>query len=304
MKTYLLLGLFLTQIGYTNPEWNLKPKLEQHLSKALGVVSSYHAKKLIKGVVNFVTVGGDSSCDFRVGSSKIQNAINSGASEIRIASNDVYEENIIISNPLISLTLRGGFSSCTAAVANIQSDLQQDWTEITRTSGQTNSVFRLLNLPTDNLTVFENIKITVGDGQGNTSGGAIQIDNTDSDVVLQNMLITNGFNVASGGGISVISSNTTVILNNTTISNNQSIGNGGGIYCNDFSGMARFANIILNTNSKLTSNHANFSGGGAYLSQNCLLSSFAGTANPFPALKNNVDNKELNGILLTNRVLH
>ncbi|VAW38214.1 hypothetical protein MNBD_GAMMA01-1206, partial [hydrothermal vent metagenome] len=299
MKNYLLFWvlLLLMQGSFANSKWGLKPKLEHRLTQALDVSSTYQTRQLSKGGINFVTVGSDSNCDFRVGSSKIQNAINSGASEIRIASNDVYEENIVINNPAINLTLRGGFSSCTAASSNIQSDLQQDWTEITRPHGQRDSIFKITGLPVDNMTVFENIKIVGGDGQGNTSGGGIQWDDTESDAVLQNVWLTDGFNMATGGGFSIVSSSTTVILNNAIINNNQTNGSGGGIYCNDFSGQSRFSTIILNTKSQLAFNHANQFGGGAALSDSCLLASFAGSSNP--AIVNKTQNNfNPNGVIV------
>jgi hypothetical protein len=301
MKIYLMLGMLITQASFANPEWNLKPKLEQRLSRALDVSSSYENTKENKGGVNFVTVGGDSTCDFRVGSNKIQNAINSGASEVRIASNDIYQELITINDPVVNLTIRGGFTSCSAAVSNIQSDLQQDWTEITRPVGQSGSIFTVTGLPADNLAIFENIKIVGGDGQGFTTGGSLSIVDTESDVVLQNVWLTNGFNMIQGGGLLVTSSNTTVILNNTHINNNQTVNNGinvpsgGGVYCNDFSGMNKFATIILNSSSSIALNHTQGSGGGASLNNRCLLASFAGYISSSLPLKNTQNPKESNG---------
>ncbi len=289
MKIYLLLGLLFIQNSYANPEWNLNPKLEQQLIQALDVSSSFYAKQSNKASINFVTVGGDSTCDFRVGNNKIQSAIDSGANEIRIASNDVYQELITINNPLADVTLRGGFSTCTAAANNLQSDLPADWTEITRPNGQSASIFTIVGLISNNKTVFENIKIVGGDGQGSTGGGSIRIENTESDVLLKNVRLTGGFNMATGGGLSILSSNTTVILRNTSIDNNQTSSNGGGLYCNDFSGMSKFVSIILDTNSAITGNTSQFNGGGAYLDQRCLLSVFSGSSTPFPIPKNKSD---------------
>ncbi len=289
MKIFLFLGFIVTQASYANPDWNLSPKTEQALSKALAVSSSFQAQQLNRGSASFVTVGGDSTCDFRVGSNKIQNAINSGASEIRIASNDVYQEFITINDPLVNLSIRGGFSSCTAAESNNQSNQQQDWTEITRPNGQSGSIFTITGLLSHNMTTFENIKVVVGDGQGLTTGGGIAVVNTDSDVILQNTWLTEGSNIVYGGGLLVQSSNVTVILNNTTISNNQTISSGGGIYCNDFSGMNKFATIVVNTGSSISLNQTEGNGGGAFLFRQCLLASFAGSANPFN-IPNNIHN--------------
>ncbi len=295
MKIYLLLGLLFIQNSYANPDWNLNPKLEQQLIQALDVSSSFQAKQLNKLATNFVTVGGDSTCDFRVGNNKIQSAIDSGANEIRIASNDVYQELITVNNPLADVTLRGGFSNCTAAANNLQSDLPSDWTEITRPNGQSASIFTITGLISNNKTIFENIKIVGGNGQGSTGGGGIRIENTESDVLLENVRLTGGFNIATGGGLSVISSNTTVILRNTSIDNNQTSSNGGGIYCNDFSGMNKFTSIILDSKSAITGNATQNHGGGAYLDQRCLLSVFSGSSTPFPLPKNKSD-KTIKGI--------
>ena len=281
----IILLLLVTQLSLAKSSWGLKPDTENRLMAALELS---HTQKVAarNKMGGFVTVGDDSNCDFRVGTTKIQNAINSGASEIRIASNIIYEENITINNPLVDLTLRGGFSSCTAAENNLQSNLQQDWTQITRTIGQQSSVFTINGLPDNNITVFENITIVGGDGQGSTSGGSLRVENTESDVLMRNVRLTGGFNMATGGGLSVISSNSVVILKNTSIDNNQTSSNGGGIYCNDFSGMNKFTSIILDTNSAITGNVTQNHGGGAYLDQRCLLSVFSGSSTPFPIPKN------------------
>ena len=280
MKKILLL-LWLTPLSQAESLWGLSHDIENQIIVALELSRTNNLAKQNK-MGSFVTVGDDSNCDFRVGTSKIQNAINSGASEIRIANNDIYEEIITINNPSVNLTIRGGFSSCIDATNNIQSDLQQDWTEIKRANGLSGSIFLINGLPSDNLIVFENIKIVGGNGQGNTSGGSLRLENTESDVILQNVHLTGAFNMATGGGLSIISSNTTVILNNATIDNNQSLGSGGGIFCDDFSGQNRKATIILNTTTKITNNITTGSGGGAFLSDGCFMASFAGTANPFP----------------------
>ena len=260
-------------------KWGLKADIEERLEIALSVVHDDKIRSKNKSITgaSFVTVGGDSACDFRVGNTKIQNAVDSGASEIRIASNDVYEEKVQITDPAISLTIRGGFADCTQAENDNQSDLEDDWTEITRIIGQNGSIFEINDLPAGNTTVFENIKLLVGDATGGTSGGGVYIGLSDSDLVLRNMWLYGGTNVSSGGALSVISSRTSVILDNTRIFQNQVAGNGGGIYCNDFSGENRFASIVLTNNSSLTDNVAFANGGGAYLDEHCLLSSFTGS---------------------------
>jgi predicted outer membrane repeat protein len=289
MVKYVLLGMIISQSINADSNWELSPQTERTLREALILKSQYLKSKQNKANIGFVTVGSDSSCDFRVGNNKIQNAIDSGANEIRIASNDIYQELVTISSPFANVTLRGGFSSCTAASGNIQSNLESDWAEITRPNGQSASIFTIVGLTSNIKTIFENIKIVGGDGQGSTGGGSIRIENTESDVILNNVRLTGGFNMATGGGLSVISSNSVVILKNTSIDNNQTSSNGGGIYCNDFSGMSKFSSIILDTKSAITGNTTLNHGGGAYLDQRCLLSVFSGSSNPFPLPKNKFD---------------
>ncbi len=292
MVKYVLLGMIISLSINAESNWELSPQTERSLSEGLKLKSQYLKSKQNKANIGFVTVGSDSNCDFRVGNNKIQNAIDSGANEIRIASNDIYEELVTISSPFANVTLRGGFSNCTAASGNIQSNLESDWTEITRPSGQSTSIFTIVGLTSNVKTIFENIKIVGGNGQGSTGGGGIRIENTESDVILNNVRLTGGFNIATGGGLSVISSNSVVILKNTSIDNNQTLTHGGGIYCNDFSGMSKFSSIILDTKSAITGNSTQNHGGGAYLDKRCLLSVFSGSANPFPLPKNKADSTE------------
>jgi predicted outer membrane repeat protein len=272
----ILLIFQMIQMAQANNWLDLKPDSQMRLSQALELSHSNKAVKNKQGT-NFVTVGDGNDCDFRLGTTKIQSAINSGATEIRIASNDTYEEIISINNPAINLTLRGGFANCTDADNNIQSNNPQDYTQITRADGLSGSVFNINALPQGNTTTFENLKIIGGNGQNATSGGSIQLGSTDSDVVLNNMWLTQGINNATGGGLSIISSNSTVILNNSAIFEN--IANqGGGIYCNDFSGLNKRATIILADDSRLDNNSSVVNAGGAYISTGCFLASFAGNA--------------------------
>lgn len=270
--------LLLTQLVQADNWTELNSDTQNRMMYALGLAQTnpHSANKNSQGI-NFVTVGDGNDCDFRLGSTKIQSAIDSGANEIRVASNTIYEESILINNPAISLHLRGGFADCADADNNIQSGDFQNYTQITRTSGASGSVFHISGLPQGNTTTFENIKIIGGDGQGSTSGGSILLQSTDSDVMFNNVWLTQGVNNATGGGISIISSNTTIILNNSAIFDNTAI-QGGGIYCNDFSGMNKRASIILADDSRLNGNSSVVSAGGAYVSTGCLLTSFAGNA--------------------------
>ena len=273
----ILVLLLLTQLTQASL-WGLKADTENRISAALELSRTHKLTQQNKIGGNFVTVGDDSACDFRVGTNKIQNAINSGASEIRIASNAVYTENIVISNPNISLSLRGGFADCTQAENDNQSDLVEDWANITRAPGQIGSIFFISGLPQGITTSFENLKIIGGDGQGSSAGAGIRLELTDSDAMLDKVWLTQGQNISTGGGLSVVSSNSRVILRNTDIFQNQTNNAGGGIYCNNFTATFKIATIIISESSNLHSNSSARIAGGAFIGDDCLLSSFSGSS--------------------------
>jgi predicted outer membrane repeat protein len=278
MNKFFILLLLLNQCCQAESLWGLNSETEMRLSQALDLVYKESVNKQNKAGISFVTVGDDGACDFRVGSNKIQNAIDSNASEIRIASNATYEENIVIDNPSNSITLRGGFADCGQAQLNNQSSLIDDRTSVTRLNGQTNSVFSIRNALDSRVITFENLKIIGGNSQSLGSGGAVSLSETESDVIFNNVWLTGTNKSFTGGGLSVVSSNSTVILNNSDIFNNITAGSGGGIYCNNFTAQLKRASIVLAQDSNLYANFSDQSGGGASIGKDCLFTSFSGSA--------------------------
>ena len=276
--TCTVILLALSHTGLTASQWNLSQDTENRLSIALELSNENKSINQNKAGINFVTVGDDGACDFRVGTNRIQNAVDSGAAEIRIASNTTYEENILINTFAINLSIRGGFADCIEANNNNQSNEIFDRTEITRLNGQVTSVFRIRNLPANIVTTFENLIITGGNSQNQGSGGSVSLSDTDSDAIFNNVWLTETVNSFTGGGLSVVNSNSTVLLNNTDIFNNSVTDSGGGIYCNNFTAQQKNASIIINQTSNLYNNNANGSGGGALIGNDCLLSSFSGSS--------------------------
>jgi len=274
-KILIATWVLLSQACLADSKWGLSQETENRLSAALELVNANKPTQQNRAGVNFVTVGNDATCDFRVGVNRIQNAIDSGAQEIRIASNMLYEETLQITNPAINLTLRGGFSDCIQAENNNQSDLSSDWAEITRDAGSFDAVFYISGLPQGRTTVFENLKLIGGDGQDLGTGGSLRLFLTSSDVVLNRVWLTEGNDIFRGGGLVVQSSNSQVILNKTDIFNNTAKF-GGGIYCNNSAGT--FATIILAETSNLFSNTASSNGGGALIGTGCLLATFSGSS--------------------------
>ena len=303
MKTLAPLILLITINASANSNWQLNQEKKATIMQGLEIVHAYKISKSNRSSGSFVTVGDDVSCDFKVGQNKIQNAIDSGASEIRLASNTQYQESIVISNTNVDLTIRGGFLDCTEANNNNQSNAIADRTEITRASGQVGPLFQITGLPGGNLTVFENIILNGGDGQGTISGGGLSLDDTEPNVHLQNVWITQNTNIPTGGGLSVFNSNSTVIVSNTDIFQNQAKVFGGGIFCKNFDGTDRVATIILTQTSGLYSNHVQQDGGGAYINKGCFFASFAGSKDDMneSGIHDNSAVDSGGGIYLTNR---
>lgn len=120
MKTVLTLGVLFFS-GWVFPSEITKSKKDELLGQSL---TSYHSlKNFSKNVAGtVVTVGGDNFCNFRLGTTRIQDAINSGATDIRIASNTSYSENLSINNQ--SVTIRGGYTDCSVAAGGIRDTVQ------------------------------------------------------------------------------------------------------------------------------------------------------------------------------------
>ena len=278
MKKTLIVIALCSQALLAEFSWGMNPESENRLNVALKLNHKAKISVQNQAVEDFVTVGEDGACDFRVGANKIQNAIDSGSAEIRIASNSTYEENVVIDNTLIDILIRGGFTDCTQANNGIQSDAIEDWTVVTRATGSVTSVFSIRDLPSGITTSFENLKIIGGDSQSQGSGGSVSFKETNSDGIFNNVWMTGAYQSFTGGGLSVVSSNTTVLLNNTDIFNNRVADNGGGIYCNNFSDEYRDGSIVLSESSNLYANYAGNSGGGALIGKDCFFASFSGSA--------------------------
>ncbi len=295
MNKILIALLFLvSQYGLAKSLWGLNSDTESRLLSALELSHAHKVSKSNK-MGGFVTVGDDSNCDFRVGANKIQNAIDSGATEIRIASNSIYEENVVINNPNVSLILRGGFSDCSQADLGNQSDLVDDWAIVGRFPGSFGAVFLITGLPQGNTIVFENIKIISSDLL-TASGSSIKVDGSDSDLILDKVWITQGAEI-SGGGLQISNSNSTTVLKNTEIFNNAAA-NGGGLYCNNTSGVFKNTTIVLDETSSIHDNSVRFDGGGAYIGNDCLLTSFSGSVilSSNSGIVNNTANRDGGGL--------
>jgi predicted outer membrane repeat protein len=275
MKYIIITLVVLVSTSQAESQWGLKSDTEARLSAALALNKAGKLSQKNKAGNSYVTVGDDGSCDFRVGANRIQNAVDSGAFEIRIASNTTYQENVLIDNSPYDLVFKGGYADCSEAQSNNQSNEIDDRAEITRVIGQVTSVFRVVNLPEGVTTTFENLKIIGGDSNQQGSGGAVSFNSTDSDGIFNNVWMTGTDQTFTGGGLSVVSSSSIIVLNNTDIFENSVVSGGGGIYCTNFTAQLKKSTIIIGQDSNVYRNSAN-SGGGVLLGKDCFLALFSG----------------------------
>jgi len=217
---------------------------------------------------SYVTIGADASCDFNSAVDSIQAAIDSGAEEVRVASNGTYQNNLRVENK--SIVIRGGFVDCVAAHANQQ--VYNDLTVIDGSAAAEPVIYFAGSVITQQSSL-ENLKLTGGTSIAPHFGGGVSVELASLKLYLLRVIIEDNSGV-SGAGIMINSGldeeavETSIIGRDVLITNNMSISVGGGIHC-----VGR-ANLILNGMSLISNNQANI-GGGVALRHGCSLSMYS-----------------------------
>lgn len=219
------------------------------------------------GPDDFVTVGGDMGCDFNAGAQRLQDAIDSGAAEVRVADNHIYQENLILGD--FSIIVRGGFADCAEAENNNQ--VLNAFTEIDG-SAVASPVVSMANVANPQLVRFENLVFSGGSNGAGAFGAGIslQLANVELQLVRVAIIDNNaqfggGIGIDAGSGISNVP--TTVIGEDVFIGNNAANAAGGGIYC----GFAE--NMVFFGVSAIFGNTARV-GGGVYTRNGCDVSMY------------------------------
>jgi len=194
-----------------------------------------------------VSVGIDSDCDFQIGSSTLQDAINSGALEVRIATNASYDP-ISISGNGSSLNLIGGYGDCQDANNDVRTTQKSI---ITGSAGMVGVDIDGVNVNMSGLQIQQ-----ADDGLLFDSTAGIE-------VVLDNVEINN-----NGAGIRINAAQVEIFSEDIRIHHNSAL-NGSGINCNSNS------NIVIVGNSSIDNNQAAV-GAGAYLLGGCSLTMVGG----------------------------
>src|SRR5690606_9358724 len=167
----------------------------------------------------FVTVGSDTACNYKLGNSKIQDAINAGHTEIRIAQG-TYAENVVIDNRNVKLL--GGYETCTDANND---SVDGQFASIAPNTGSGQPSLKITGSSTRNYVVLRNIVLRNGEALG-----GLAIRDADLGLTLDNVTI-NQNSGDYGGGLSVVNGHTDIHAVNPFIGQNIANVVGGGLYC-------------------------------------------------------------------------
>ena len=267
MKKYIITAAFLmTQVNvlYANNQGFVEPNQPEQKIKRNNTLPQN--PQITSGSI--ITVGGDpNGCHFDSIQAAIDSVQISGNSEIRIATNKIYQENLVIDD--FSVSLIGGYDDC--ADAGLPFGPGSEYAQVFGPI-ETLPVLRIIGNSERHNIEIKNMKFT-GNGNSGSLGGGIIISDVNARVVIDNARIN--FNSAViGGGLAVIGGNADVDLTSTLIDFNSAQVGGGGIYC-----AGNEASITIGKQSSVELNSAISNtlsvGGGIYVVSGCDLSLYS-----------------------------
>jgi hypothetical protein len=184
----------------------------------------------------------------------------------------VYTEKLFIND--IDIIIRGGFTTCSQAITNNQSQARS---VIDHTGLNYGAIIAVSGSNTRNTILLENLRLT-----GSASSG-IESISADTEVTLINLHIDNNHitSGSGGGGISIISGNTDFMVDNSIIYNN-SAEFGGGINCTGSEASLSImgeSGVSQNSANGILSNPNSGNGGGLFITNGCEVIMYSGTKN-------------------------
>ena len=282
-----LLALSFSAMSTTIDNPNLSDTVKKQLNEQIELQKSLANYKANKGA-GFATVGSAAQCDYHLGATKIQDALDANETEIRLVA-ETFNENILIDDK--SITIKGGYADCAAAQAGTQGSTQSKILGVTSGS----PVVKVQGSTQRNTVVLDTIRLESGSGSGFFPGGGISTIGADAQVNLSNVWITNNTS-QWGGGIAIVVGNTDFSISDSLIfSNTAELG--GGIYCDGADAsifMSGNSGVTLNTAAGGGSSTLDGKGGGLVLTNGCSYLSYSGTAGGFLDLRGIAANKSLN----------
>lgn len=218
----------------------------------------------------FIKVGGDADpnwCDY----SSLQSAINAapqlGITEIRVAYNKTYSENISIDN--IDISLVGGYSSCQSAGSPFSAPNSN---QALINGGGNGTVVTVTGDTNRNTVLLKNLRLINGSVDG--CGGGMSVTNESLAISLKNVDVRNNSAYCGGGIYTGGDDIDMLLLDSLVISNNAE--RGGGISCGSSTGQS---SVVLSGESGVVANIATGvqGGGGVYLG-GCHFGLYSGTS--------------------------
>ncbi len=212
------------------------------------------------------TVGSDANCDFSSVAAALASPLVSDGDVLNLRSDLVTLGTTEIRDRPGSLTLRGGFETCSSLTPT---------GDRTVFNGNGERVFYLqtgVSYSGQRMEIhLENVTVTNGHATGSFGGGGLMVNGRQGaiSVQLRNSFITNNSTTRSGGGISVRINNQVVdtsappmlvMDNSTLLSNNTADENGGGLSC--FSPPDRPQGTVVRLGTVAVVNNQAANGGG------------------------------------------
>ncbi len=182
------------------------------------------------------SVGSDANCDFSTVAAALASPLVGDGDVLNLRSDLVTLGTVDIRNRPGSLTLRGGFTNCSAPTPNGQTVFNGNGQRVFYL--QTDSTYSNTRMEIH----LENLVITNGHATGSFGGGGLMVNGRQGaiSVQLRNTNVSNNSTTRSGGGISVRINNQVlaasappmlVMDNSSLLANNSAGENGGGLSC-------------------------------------------------------------------------
>ena len=260
----------------------------------LALISSYQLQAQ-------VTIGWEASCDYdmNIDPNGLQQAINDGASEIRLSNQNNYVTNI---NILGNVVIKGGYNNCVDAANEIQNGFSSV------IDGNNSAPVIIIQSINNADITFDSLELTNGLGTDigipSLWGGGVSIVNVKGQINFNRVYVHSNTG-ANGGGLSFYHfqgmpnpTSLTVNFTNSLIRQNEAA-RGGGVYCINFD-TDHSLNLVFSQGAIVKENNATNQGGGFHL-QKCQLDFVAGvsdlaSANPDIEILLNTANSSGGGI--------
>ncbi|MCX7544433.1 hypothetical protein [Marinicella gelatinilytica] len=277
MKKLLITGILFTVSFTINAQVLSESDLAAVNVDNINIIEQMRleSENTFSGGSPFVTVGDNSQCDYFIGSTRIQDAIDDNHTEIRIVEG-TYKENIVIDNKNVQLL--GGYETCSDANNDIYN---LDHVYISPNSGSGKPAIKITGDSTRNFVRMRSIFLSLGEAHG-----GLYIPDADLGLEIESSIIAinkGGY----GGGLSVVNGRTDIYTDDLRIYLNRASVVGGGLYCSGSNN-----HIIMETKDIIApiifQNEAtNGDGGGAYISNGCNFTSYSGNDDDTSGISNN-----------------